>query len=114
MSFDLAAILCNQPYEIPVHHTPVSIDSHIYDTYVGTYEYKGLLYKIVREHDTIYFKQPDKEMYALIPESQTDFFIKDIPITIRIMKNAQGEVDHMVTKAFGKERLLYKNENRAT
>ena len=107
LSFDLAAILCDQPYEMPVRHVPVVIDTRLHDGYVGGYEYKGLRYTIEQKNGMLFFKQPDRDSYQLIPESETQFFIKGIPILVRFVKDAAGNVTHLVTKAFGKERILH-------
>lgn len=110
LSFDLAAILCNQPYELPTLHKPFPIDTRLYNDYVGKYEYKGLIYRIEQKGDSLFFKQPDKASYQLFAESETQFFINGIPIVVRFVKDADGVVTHLITKAFGKERVLQKKQ----
>lgn len=108
MSFDLAAIMYDQPYEFPVAHVPVSIDMRLYSAYVGNYDFRGMVYTIVQRDNRLYYKTPDGDVYTLIPESETQFFIRGMPITLRFVKSEQGSVTQLVTKAFNKERWLHK------
>lgn len=108
MSFDLAAILYGKPYEMPAAHTAIAMDPQLYDAFVGNYIYKGLAYTVTRIGNDLFFKQPDRESFKLIPESETKFFIPGIPILLHFVKDASGNVIHMITKAFGKERVLNK------
>lgn len=108
MSFDIAAILNDKPYEMPAEHVAVNIDPKLYEKYLGTYEYKGLRYSIELKDNQLIFKQPDNIVYHLIAESETQFFVKGMPLVVRFIKDEAGNVIEMITKVFGKERVLFK------
>lgn len=108
ISFDLAAIMYDQPYEIPMAHTESFIDTRLYAAYVGNYVFRGLAYTITHKDNHLYYRTPDGDMYKLIPESETQFFIKGIPIVLRFIKDEHGNVIKLITRAFSKERVLHK------
>lgn len=108
LSFDLAAIMYDKPYEMPVAHKEMLIDTRLYADYVGNYSLRGLIYTITQKDGYLYYKTPDDTTYRLIPESETQFFVHGIPIILRFVKNEQGNVTQLITKAFGKDRILIK------
>lgn len=110
MSFDLAAMLYDKPYEMPAEHKAIAVAAAILQEYVGDYWYKGLVYMIRFEDGKLYFKQPNKTPYTMLARSEREFFICGVPIALRFVKNSANQVVHMVTKAFGKERVLKKTK----
>ncbi len=108
LSFDLAAIIFDQPYELPKKYSAITLDPKIYTQYVGHYAYKDLIYSISNKDNKLYFKQPDRPPYEILPLAIDEFFVLGLPISITFKKDTQGQIESLVTKAFGKERTLKK------
>jgi len=103
ISHDLAAIVFSEDYEAPKKkHIPeiVAIDPADYDAYVGQYAYEYVI-SIKKRNDGLYFQgswRPDIEIF---PVSETDFVLDGIKVTF--VKNAKGDVTHLIYRSGGEE-----------
>ena len=77
-------------------HTEITLDSALLDTYMGQYQVKeeGPL-KIIQEHDFLTIQLPISwglPKFRLRPESQSDFFVAELPIRVSFVTNNDGRV----------------------
>lgn len=102
ITYGLAAIIFGIPVELPYKHIAISVDSKIYDEYVG--EYEGV--KIHKKDGKLFYSDYNIE---LIPESKTKFFRSDNnDRTIEFVKNEKGEVTQIIMMKAGVKELKHK------
>jgi CubicO group peptidase (beta-lactamase class C family) len=102
ISRDLRAILFGEKYEIPKVHKTVSIDTAIYDAYVGQYEVNPkLVLSVTKERDCLFIQGTDQRRIRLYPESTMKFFMKMVTGEVTFMKDEKGEVIQLVIRQFG-------------
>lgn len=101
---DLAAILFNEKYSLPVERKIVAVDTKILDTYVGEYQLApNVVLTVTREENSLMAQptgQPKREIFA---ESETKFFLKVIDAQISFTKNEKGEVTGLIFYQGGRE-----------
>jgi CubicO group peptidase (beta-lactamase class C family) len=91
---NLAAIVLDEPYEIPIARRAIRLDPAILDRYRGRYRYtEGVAINIAREGALLVARlgrSPDR--YQLLPESETDFFFKTTDAQVGFVVTRGGEV----------------------
>ncbi len=104
ISRDLAAILFDKHYELPVEHHAVDLNPDIYNAYAGRYELgSGLVVEVSREANRLMIHSTSPAKTELFPESETRFFAKDIDAVINFVKNTQGKATQLVLQQGGRE-----------
>ncbi|MHB9097434.1 MAG: serine hydrolase [Syntrophales bacterium] len=99
ISRDLRAILFGEPYEIPKVHKTVSIDTAIYDAYVGQYEVNPqFVLSVTKERDCLFIQGTDQQRIRLYPESAMKFFMKAVPGEVTFVKDGKGDVIQLVVR----------------
>jgi CubicO group peptidase (beta-lactamase class C family) len=94
---DLAAIAFGEPYKLPEERKAARVDPKVYDTYVGRYKLGPEAVLIVmREGDRLMAQATGQPKAELLPESETEFFVKLAEAKIRFVKGDQGMVTHLV------------------
>jgi mono/diheme cytochrome c family protein len=77
----------------------VSVDPNTYDAYVGRYRFEdGFTLRIAREGNKLFIQfGGDNNRIELVPISATEFTAVDIPDVISFVRNAQGQVTHLLS-----------------
>lgn len=79
------------------------VDPNIFDAYLGKYDTPFGPLTITRENDRL-FGQPDSDTKEeLIPESDTVFNVPNVGVKITFVKDANGQVTHMILSVNGQE-----------
>jgi len=93
IAYALAAITFDKPVELPYKHQQVTIDTTIYDQYVGKYENITIL----KKDGKLYYDD-----YELLPESDVKFFrSNNNDRTVEFIKNKKGKVTQIITRKAG-------------
>jgi hypothetical protein len=101
---DLAAILLGESYRLPGSRKEVKIDPAIYDAYAGRYELQpNFILTVTRQGDRLMTQATGQPPVEVFPESETVFFPKVVEATITFVKDAKGEVTHLVLDQNGRE-----------
>jgi len=104
ISRDLAAILFDKHYELPMEHHAVDLNPDIYNAYAGRYELgSGLVVEVSREANRLMIHSTSPAKTELFPESETRFFAKDIDAVINFVKSTQGKATQLVLQQGGRE-----------
>jgi CubicO group peptidase (beta-lactamase class C family) len=104
ISRDLAAILFDKHYELPVEHHAVELNPDIYNAYAGRYKLgSGLVVEVSREANRLMIHSTNPAKTELFPESETRFFAKDIDAVINFVKSTQGKTTQLVLQQGGRE-----------
>jgi hypothetical protein len=92
MSNELAALMLDEPYELPRRHERHALDPATLDAYVGEYRGKDV-FAIAREGDGLVVQvPPGSTVFAIVPESETQFFWKDREYYLTFERNPAGEI----------------------
>ena len=91
-------------YEQNRPRTEVAIDKAVYGDFVGTYQLEDGPFYVVSIRDGCLFVrvvgQSDIEIY---PESETQFFMKVLPVQVTFIRDPNGSVDSLVHHQNGEE-----------
>jgi Domain of unknown function (DUF3471) len=92
MSNELAALMLDEPYELPRRHERHALDPATLDAYVGEYRGKDV-FAIAREGDGLAVQvPPGSTVFAIVPESETRFFWKDREYYLTFERNPAGDI----------------------
>lgn len=101
---DLAAILFGESYRMPGVRKEVKLDPEIYDAYVGRYELApDFILTVTRQGDRLITQATGQPQIEIFPESETVFFPKVVEATITFVKDASGQVTHLILDQNGRE-----------
>lgn len=94
---------------LPKEKVIASIDSKIYDNYVGQYQVEpGLILTITNENGKLISQATGEPKLELFAESETDFFQKVANAQIKFVKDSQGKVTGLVLREGGREKPAQK------
>jgi hypothetical protein len=100
---DLAAIVFGEKYKLPPAWTAVTVDSRIYDAYVGRYQNVKIpkwFITITKENDQLWDRlddDPNAATMVLRPLSETRFFNKMFVLfEATFVKDDQGKVTSLI------------------
>ena len=106
---DLTAIVYGEKYELPVARVIAKVDPKIYDSYVGEYELApAVALAITREGDSLMAQPTGQRKIELLPTSETVFAPRTIRVEITFVRDAAGQVTHLIFKQGGRERTAKK------
>jgi D-alanyl-D-alanine-carboxypeptidase/D-alanyl-D-alanine-endopeptidase len=75
----------------------VKIDPKIYDSYAGQYELApGAVFTVRRDGDRLLAQLTGQTFLEVFPESETDFFYKEVDARLTFVKNDKGEVTDLI------------------
>jgi len=101
----LAAIVFDEPYDVPVVKTPIAVDNSILPEYVGVYEISSGEYRVVTlKDDTLYSRRANGNRYALYPEATDKFFFEhDHTTTLTFIRDDDGGVMRHIIHQKGRD-----------
>jgi hypothetical protein len=70
---NIAKIIFNKSYDIPVKPNKFELSSDVYDSFVGIYQEEDFKLEVKREEDKLYFIQEDKWIMPIYPISESTF-----------------------------------------
>jgi len=93
-----------QSTALPPERKSVKIDSKIAQQYAGKYEQgPGVFTLITFENDTLRAKGMNRPQVAIIPLSETQFYVKDNAGEFTFYKDDKGNVTHYFLRVNGRE-----------
>src|SRR5919202_2006770 len=102
---DLAAIVFGEKYEIPKERVAVKVDPKALEAYRGEYEDRpGRTTAVLVEGGTLLLRlagQPDPLL--LSAESETRFFHPEQDVQVEFVRDAAGQVTHLILRLNGRE-----------
>ena len=82
----------------------VTVDSKIYDEYVGEYELiPGVIITITNEDNHIYAQLTGQDAFEIFPMSESEFFYKVVDANITFERDDNGKVTNLVLHQNGKD-----------
>lgn len=90
---NLAAIVFGAAYEIPKERKVISLDRKVLEKYVGEYQIgTNIIVAITLESGKLMGQLGGQGKFSLLPESETEFYSKDVNAQIIFTKDAAGLV----------------------
>ncbi|NOT63533.1 MAG: DUF4440 domain-containing protein [Acidobacteria bacterium] len=83
---------------------PVAINPKVLDDYVGYYEIQGFVGGVRRKGDALIMDSDSGSPEQVYPLSESEFFFKGAPGSLRFARDAQGKVTEVVANMSGGER----------
>jgi CubicO group peptidase (beta-lactamase class C family) len=100
----LAAIALGDSYKVPVEHKLVKVDPKIYDAYAGRYRLgPDLFVNVIREGDRLLVEFPGQPRLEILPESETQFFVKNRDLQFNFVKDPHGKATQLILERSGEE-----------
>lgn len=85
-------------------NTIITVDSSIYDAYVGEYELtENIIYTITKEDNKIYAQLTGQDKFEIFPISETEYIYKLIDAKIVFEKDDSGQVVKLILHQNGQE-----------
>lgn len=101
---DLAAIMFGEKYELIKERIVAKVNPRIYDAYEGQYLVTPAFgVTLVREGDKLMATVAKQPKIELLPETETEFFVKGVDATLKVVKDEKGEVTGLILNQFGVE-----------
>ena len=104
ISRSLAAIVLNEPYEVPGQKKEIKVDEAIMKQYVGQYQIAPTFSIDIRVRDGRMFaqatNQPEFELFA---EKENKWFLKINDATLEFVKDASGAVTELILNQNGRQ-----------
>jgi len=105
ISKNIAAILFNQPYELPGAKKSIAVDSAILKQYVGEYQLApGFIITVTLDNNGLKGQATGQPAFELFAEKENLFFLKVVDAKIEFVKDASGTVTEMVLYQNGEHR----------
>jgi CubicO group peptidase (beta-lactamase class C family) len=90
--------------EPPKERQAVKLDPKVYDRCVGEYELgPGAVFTIRKEGDRLMARLTGQSFLEILPESETEFFYKEVDAQITFVKNGQGSIIELVLHQSGRD-----------
>jgi outer membrane protein assembly factor BamB len=90
--------------EAPRGRHAIKVDPNILDVYAGDYDFgPGQVMTVARDGDKLTAQLPGQPKFELLPESETRFFLGDVPAKIEFVKDEKGQCKHFVLRQAGME-----------
>jgi uncharacterized protein YneR len=100
----LAAIVLNEPYEIPAPKTAIKVNEDLLKQYVGQYQIAPTFSIDVRVREGRIFAQAtNQEEFEVFAEKENKFFLKINDATIEFVKDAGGNVTEFILSQNGRQ-----------
>lgn len=92
-------------YEQNRPRTEVEIDKSVYDDYAGAYELgdDGIYYFVVSKDGRLFTRVIGQQDIEIFPESETQFFMKALPVQVSFIRDADGKVNSLIHHQGGAE-----------
>jgi ketosteroid isomerase-like protein len=91
------------PSPSPAPPPAAKVDPKVFDAYVGQYDTPFGLLSITREGDHLFGQPNGDTKEELIPESEAIFNVPAVGVKVTFVKDASGQVSHMIINQGGQE-----------
>jgi Beta-lactamase class C and other penicillin binding proteins len=99
---NLAAIVFGAAYETPKERRSITLDHKILEKYTGQYQIAtNIVIAITLENGQLMGQLGGQGKFSLLPESETEFFSKDVNAQIVFIKDPTGQVTGFTLKQGG-------------
>jgi hypothetical protein len=87
---------------IPTERKAVTLDSKIYDAYIGRYEIApNVVFSVTKEEDKLMSQTTGQPKMELLPESEIEFFLKGFSAQLVFVRDESGRVTKLIINQEG-------------
>lgn len=95
----LTALLFGEPYELPKERKVITLPTEVLERYAGQYGMEGgPVLTIAVEEGKLVGKLGKQPPFAMLPESETQFFVKGVDADVEFQKDAAGAISGVALK----------------
>lgn len=99
---DLAFVVHDLPYQLPISYKPVPVSEAILKQYVGNYQLApGRILSITLDNGHAFLEVTGQGRFEIFPSSETDFFLKAVNAQLTFQKDNAGRVTQVVVHQNG-------------
>ena len=111
---DLGMSVITASDEPPAQHVAIKLDPNLYDQFIGRYQLAPEVELILRrEAEHLYVEMTDQAFLEIFPESETNFFLKEVEAQLSFVKNPQGTVTEVIMRQDGLDQTAKKTSNQS-
>ncbi|HVF97432.1 MAG TPA: serine hydrolase, partial [Flavisolibacter sp.] len=104
ISRSLAAVVLNEPYEIPNPKKEIKVEEAIIKQYVGQYQVAPTFSITISVRDKrIFARATNQDEFELFAEKENKFFLKINDASIEFVKDAAGNVNELIIHQNGRQ-----------
>jgi CubicO group peptidase (beta-lactamase class C family) len=97
ISMDLAAITFGKEYKLPQKQATGDNIYKNYNDYIGEYQLNpNVIFGITRKGNMLFFQQNDRDKLEILPESETEFFIREADIKVTFVRDSKKRVIQLI------------------
>ncbi len=111
ITYDLAALMFGEKYDIPGAIETVTLSNTILKSYVGKYELKpGFIFSVSFSDGKLFCEPTGQSKLELLPISESEFILKEVKAKISFSKNSNQKIDKLILHQGDKEIPAHKIE----
>jgi len=111
MTRDIAAIIFDEPYELPKEKSAIEISENTLDQYAGKYKLApDFILTVTREGRQLYTQATGQQRVEIYPSSESEFFLRVVEAEIHFLFDDEGEVSGLVLHQGGMQMQAEKIE----
>lgn len=104
MANSLAAIVLNQPYQLPTINKEITLDTAILKQYVGEYQISpNFVINIMQSGNKLVAQATSQPAVDIFPKKENVFFLKVVEAELEFVKNTSGEVIELILHQGGRD-----------
>jgi len=105
LEMQLAAIMFDQPYDVPVIKEPIAIDTALLSEYAGVYKIKDGEYRVMTvENGQLYSQRTGGGRSKVFPEAKDKFYWEwDNAITVTFVRDESGRIVAHIVHQMGQD-----------
>ncbi len=101
---DLAAVLYNNPYTIPIANKEIKLDDAALQQYLGEYQLApNFSIAVTLKDNYLYGQATGQQPFQMFAKGEKRFFLKAVEAEVEFFKNGEGKVTEMVLYQNGRE-----------
>jgi len=106
-----AAILFDQPFEIPEELVAIELDRKIMDRYIGKFHVTDeMIFNIIWRGDKLAFQATGQDAYTILPYRESDFFLKGSDVTIKFLLDEKDQASALEWNQGGRKDTFHRIE----
>jgi CubicO group peptidase (beta-lactamase class C family) len=88
----------------PKEHKEVKVDPRLFDNYVGNYQLApNFVLTVTRDQNHLFVQAPGQPKFEIFPESDRDYFLKEVDAQITFITDGQGQATELVLHQAGRD-----------
>ncbi len=101
---DIGFHLLDHKFPLTKQHQEIAVNPAIYNAYIGRYQLASdFILTVTKEDNKLYVQATNQQKLELFPETEMDFFIKEVDAQVIFVKDQQGKVTQLILHQSGRD-----------